>query len=307
VPSITLLEAFDRNANPRLAAAEAGSPLAAVALSAAEKETLLSRIDGQRLAGHVERYSGVRQTSSGGTLIHSRHIHHAGNAEAVEMLVGDLQRIGAGRLVVRRYRFSHEGRSLESVEGELPGSGLDGIVLVTAHGAPRRTARFVLFNAEEHGLVGSGAYARNQAADGVPIVAVFQMDMIGFDVVPDRTFELHAGFTPSASVQARSLGLAHTVADLRPQVSPHLPAPQIYPADGRGDPAESRSDHYSFQFQGYAACLASEDLFPGPGSGAPQGEPNPNYHLPTDTVVNAAYAADIARLRTAAAWVAATR
>jgi hypothetical protein len=351
VPSITLLEAFDRSASPRFAAAEAGSPLTVVTLSAAEKETLLSRIGGQRLAGHVERYSGVRQTSSG-TLIHSRHIHHAGNAEAVEMLVGDLERIGAGRLVVRRHRFSHEGRSLENVEAELPGTGLDGIVLVTAHmdstgarqpgfraaldpapgadddasgvaavlaaadaiealdaalGVPRRTVRFVLFNAEEHGLVGSGAYARNQAADGVLIVAVFQMDMIGFDVAPDRTFELHAGFTPSASVQARSLGLAHTIADLRPQVSPQLPAPQIYPADGGGDPAESRSDHYSFQMEGYAACLASEDLFPGPGSGAPQEEPNPNYHLPTDTVVNPVYAADIARLMTAAAWVAATR
>jgi leucyl aminopeptidase len=63
-------------------------------------------------------------------------------------------------------------------------------------GLPRRTIRFVLFNAEEQGLVGSGAYARNQAALGTPIVAVFQMDMIGFDVLPDRTFELHAGFTP---------------------------------------------------------------------------------------------------------------
>ena len=34
---------------------------------------------------------------------------------------------------------------------------------------------------------------------------------------------------------------------------------------------------------------------------------NPNYHLPTDTAVNAGYAADITRLVTAAAWVAATR
>jgi hypothetical protein len=34
---------------------------------------------------------------------------------------------------------------------------------------------------------------------------------------------------------------------------------------------------------------------------------NPDYHLPTDTTVDAGYAADIARLVTAAAWVAATR
>jgi hypothetical protein len=34
---------------------------------------------------------------------------------------------------------------------------------------------------------------------------------------------------------------------------------------------------------------------------------NPNYHMATDTVVNTGYAADIARLVAATAWVAATR
>jgi bacterial leucyl aminopeptidase len=97
------------------------------------------------------------------------------------------------------------------------------------------------------------------------------------------------------------------VAQLVSQVSPALRAAQIYPASGEGDPAERRSDHYSFQLQGYAACLASEDLFAGPGSGAPPAEMNPNYHLPTDAVINAGYAADVARLVTAAAWIAATQ
>jgi Zn-dependent M28 family amino/carboxypeptidase len=318
----------------------------------AERRTLRSRIRRQSLARHVERYSGARQTDRRGVLLQSRHIHHVDNTRAVETLVRDLERIGAGRLVVRRHRFSHEGLPLENVEAELAGTGLDGIVLITAHmdstgarqpgyqaavdaapgadddasgtagvltaaaaigaldaalGVARRTVRFVLFNAEEHGLVGSRAYARDQAALGAPVVAVFQLDMIGFDVAPERSFELHAGFTPSAAVQARSLALAQTISDLRPQVSPRLPAPQIYPANGESDPAEHRSDHYSFQLEGYAACLASEDFFAGPGSGAPAPEPNPKYHLPTDTLVNPAYAADIARLMTAAAWVAATR
>ena len=172
---------------------------------------------------------------------------------------------------------------------------------------PRRTVRFVLFNAEEHGLVGSRAYARDEAALGRPIVAVFQMDMIGYDVLPERTFELHAGFTSSRVVQERSLALAQMIADLIPQVSPDLSGPQIYPADDGLDPAERRSDHYSFQMQGFTACLASEDLFAGPGSSAPPAEMNPNYHLPTDAVINAGYAADIARVVTAAAWIAATR
>lgn len=346
VPSAASIEKFD----DRAGFAQARS--AAAAITPAEKEILDSRIQAEHLTGHVERYTGAQPAGTDGVVIKSRHIHHADNAAAVTTLVADLERIGAGRFAVHRHRFTHEGRPLENVEAELPGSGLDGVVLVTAHmdstgarqagyrpaldpapgadddasgvagvlaaadaiGAldatlrvPRRTVRFVLFNAEEHGLVGSMAYARDQAVLGTPIVAVLQMDMIGYDVLPERTFELHAGFTPSPAVEARSLTLAQMIAELVPQVSPALPAPQIYPAGGESDPAERRSDHYSFQLQGYPACLASEDLFAGPGSGAPPAEMNPKYHLPTDAVINAGYAADITRLVTAAAWVAATQ
>ena len=111
----------------------------------------------------------------------------------------------------------------------------------------------------------------------------------------------------ATAVEARSLDLTSLVAGLLPAVSPALRAPQIYPANGESDPAERRSDHSSFQEQGYGAILASEDLFAGPGVGAPSAEMNPEYHLPTDTMVDVGYAADIARLITAAAWVAATR
>jgi Zn-dependent M28 family amino/carboxypeptidase len=150
-------------------------------------------------------------------VIRSRHIQHADNTQAVTALVADLQQIGDTGLTVRRHRFTYEGRAPDNVEAELPRSGLDGVVLVTAHmdstgarqagyrpkvdpapgadddasgiaavlaaanviaaldaalGVARRTVRFVLFNAEEHGL-GSRAYARDQALFGVPIAAVF--------------------------------------------------------------------------------------------------------------------------------------
>lgn len=179
--------------------------------------------------------------------------------------------------------------------------------LADAAGVPHRAVRFVLFNAEEHGLVGSLAYARDQAALGTPIVAVLQLDMIGYDVRPGAEWELHAGFTPSPQVEQQSLALARTVAALAPLVSPGLPAAQLCPAPGEPDPAERRSDHYSFQLHGYPACLASEDLFAGPGPAAPPEEMNPEYHSPTDKSINAGYAADIARAVIAAAWVAATR
>jgi len=170
-----------------------------------------------------------------------------------------------------------------------------------------REVRFVLFNAEEHGLIGSRAYAREQALTNAKIVAVFQMDMIGFDQNPGRSFELHYGFTPSVGVQQRSGKLAKLIASLIPEVSPALPSPQLYPSTNQTDPAESRSDHYSFQLEGYAACLASEDFFVGPNGNSPAPDPNPNYHLPADKAVNPLYAADITRAVAAAAWIASTR
>jgi leucyl aminopeptidase len=186
-------------------------------------------------------------------------------------------------------------------------SAAQAILALALPNVQHREVRFVLFNAEEHGLIGSRAYAREQAQLAAKIVAVFQMDMIGNDLKPERTFELHAGFSLSTAVQSRSRKLAQLIGLLVPEVSPELPAPQMYPEDAQSDPAESRSDHYSFQVEGYAACLASEDFFSGPGPGAPAPDPNPNYHLPADNAVNLTYAADIARAVAAAAWITSTR
>ncbi|HKO42981.1 MAG TPA: M20/M25/M40 family metallo-hydrolase [Pyrinomonadaceae bacterium] len=355
MPSPTLFEPNEPEENERLAATLAASSTLftddaslaetfASTLTNAQKATLNSEITEAGLKRDVERYSGARPVS-GSSRVKSRHIHHPSNAESVRALVKDLKNTST-QLTVRTHRFTHEGKQYDNIEAIWPGSGLPGIVLVTAHmdstaarqagyrasidpapgadddasgvaavlataraflkmpAAPRREVRFVLFNAEEHGLIGSRAYAREQAQIQAKIVAVFQLDMVGFDLNPGRTFELHAGFTPSANVQQRSMKLAKLVASIVPEVSPTLPAPQLYPSNNLGDPAESRSDHYSFQREGYAACLASEDFFAGPGPGAP--DPNPNYHLPADNAVNAAFAADISRAVAAAAWVTST-
>lgn len=172
---------------------------------------------------------------------------------------------------------------------------------------PKRTLRFVLFNAEEHGLVGSKAYAGEQAGLRAPIVAVFQIDMIGFNRQPPRTFEVHAGFVRSSEVQDRSLILARRIGRMVQEVSSGLEAPQLYPNQGlpERDPADGRSDHSSFQSVGYAACAVTEDFFAGPGPDAPDAEPNPNYHTTSDTVADQHYAADIARAVAGAAWVTA--
>ncbi|MDV2998035.1 MAG: hypothetical protein N4J56_007740 [Chroococcidiopsis sp. SAG 2025] len=167
---------------------------------------------------------------------------------------------------------------------------------------PKRTIRFVLFNAEEHGLVGSQAYARTQAAKAAPLVGVYQMDMVGYNVNSPRSFEVHVGYAASADVEERSLVLAQRLERLVSTVSPTLERPQIYT---QPDPAEGRSDHASFHQRGYAACVTSEDFFVGPDPASPNAEPNPNYHREGDTFVDFDYAADIARVVGAAAWVTA--
>jgi bacterial leucyl aminopeptidase len=170
---------------------------------------------------------------------------------------------------------------------------------------PDRTIRFVLFNAEEHGLVGSQAYARDAQAAGAVIEAVYQMDMIGYNVIAPRTCEVHAGYLASAVVQDKSAVVAERLRRLAPIVAPSLGTMQLYlSSPGAADPAEGRSDHAPFQARGYAACVATEDFFVGPGPSAPA-EPNPNYHRKTDTFVDLAYAADIARSIVAAAWLTA--
>jgi len=165
-----------------------------------------------------------------------------------------------------------------------------------------RAFRFVLFNAEEHGLVGSQSFARDMAELEVPIVAVLQMDMIGYNQNDPRSFEVHAGYWPSPDTQARSLQLASRLAEAQAMVSPNLESPQIYHSTGaepaNRDPAEGRSDHAPFHQHGFAACVISEDFFAGPTPA----EANPNYHKETDDFVDLAYAADIARAVTATAW-----
>jgi bacterial leucyl aminopeptidase len=54
--------------------------------------------------------------------------------------------------------------------------------------SPHRAIRFGLFNAEEQGRIGSLHYASDQRLAGAPILAVYCMDMIGFNGMPERDF-----------------------------------------------------------------------------------------------------------------------
>jgi bacterial leucyl aminopeptidase len=164
-----------------------------------------------------------------------------------------------------------------------------------------RTVRLVAFNAEEDGLVGSQAYARQLRAVGASVAGVFQMDMIGTNKTTPRTWEIHIGCQISAEAEARSLPLAELLAAVARDVSPGLEPAQICPTP---DDADQRSDHSSFQVVGYGACCVSEDLFIGPGANAPPPDGSSQYHQSSDKAehINADYAALIAGAVGAAAW-----
>ncbi|MES5825216.1 M20/M25/M40 family metallo-hydrolase [Streptomyces sp. RG80] len=172
---------------------------------------------------------------------------------------------------------------------------------------PTRTVRFVLFNAEEQGLVGSKVYARAAAAAGDSIAGVLQMDMIagfqrdgggGGGANGARPVEIHAG----SAVPGPAVGASETLGDLVAaavgEVEPGLTTQRLRGAD---DPAAGRSDHASFHERGWAAVAVCENFFDdtAPASGTRQ------YHKPGDTLDdrdhNTEYAASIARGVTTAA------
>lgn len=165
------------------------------------------------------------------------------------------------------------------------------LAALLADGArPTRNVRFVLFNAEEQGLVGSKFYARAAAAEGDRIAGVFQLDMIaGLQRGSTPTIEIHAGsFVPGPVVEASdALGdlVARTVSVFGPTVA-------VQHLTGSDDPARGRSDHASFHERGWAAIAVSEDLF-STSDGAP-GTGTRQYHTPADTLLDQDHDTDFA-------------
>ena len=169
---------------------------------------------------------------------------------------------------------------------------------------PQRTVRFVLFNAEEHGLHGSARYARHLADQQATVAAVFQMDMIGYNGFAPNTFESHAGTnrcrtSDNPELEAKAVALTRLVRDMSIHLENDglsiLEPAQIYRSP---DPAAGLSDHASFLSVGIAACVTSEDFFTDPGRPA---DPNPRYHRVDDLLVDLPYATSIARAVGAAA------
>jgi hypothetical protein len=124
--------------------------------------------------------------------------------------------------------------------------------------------RFVLFTAEELGLVGSDVYADSVAAAGDTIYGVVNVDMIGFKPNPSFPDTCHL-VTNDASIWLADWMLE--TADLYQDDLPSFEAVRI-------DSPLLYSDHGSFWLKGYDGLVAIEHWNPR--------ERNPYYHTIND-------------------------
>lgn len=154
--------------------------------------------------------------------------------------------------------------------------------------SPRKSIRFLAFDQEELGLIGSKAYASALTAgtgDG-KIAGVFQMDMIGYDTDGDAA--IHA----MDCDRAESRPLTRTLAETNTRVGTGL---KIVTA------CTNRSDHASFWNKGIPATIVSENFFGGSGT---RDDSNRCYHQACDTValLNVPYMTRIVKLVANAGW-----
>ncbi len=116
-----------------------------------------------------------------------------------------------------------------------------------------KTLRFVFFTGEEQGLLGSAAYARKMVTDGENVVAVLNMDMIGYDEADGPTLRLHTRTTSHPGYQA-DLAIASLFSDVVSTYGLSGVLTPIVDPDGI-----TASDHASFWNRGYPGILAIED------------------------------------------------
>ena len=160
------------------------------------------------------------------------------------------------------------GAHLDSVNN--PGADDDGAGIVVSLAIARDlaamgrlpvTVRFVGFDQEEKGLIGSRAYVKSllQNKEAEKIVGVFIMEMMGYDSDDDGSFHL------ITCQQHSALKLARLVEDTIRHKSLSL-EPIHY--------CTNRSDHAPFWNSGIPAVVMSQNFF--------KGDANPCYHKACD-------------------------
>lgn len=148
----------------------------------------------------------------------------------------------------------------------------------------KHNIRFICFGGEEVGMFGSRGYANTAYARGDSILAVLNIDMIGYDGNKDLLVEINANPSDSKSIAAAKIfveGVSTYGIDL---------VPVIHTTDSRRN-----SDHSSFWLHGIPALFQGED----------RKDFNPFYHKTGDRLkeLDTFYLSE--NVRAAVAWIAA--
>jgi leucyl aminopeptidase len=131
----------------------------------------------------------------------------------------------------------------------------------------------IFFSGEEEGLNGSKAYLEDHPTEN--IVAVINVDMIGYDSNSDSCMEIHAGTNENSQNIALALSQVNLQYNLGLQT-------EILTTN-----ATDRSDHASFWAKNIPAVLLIENFFDTATSDlCHTADPNPYYHQTTDTIEN---------------------
>ncbi len=265
-------------------------PLSAVPRQIVQQ--IIAQIDNTRLDNYVKELSGVVPVSINGTVytISTRCTGFPGNALTQEYLKMKLAEFG---LTAQEQAIGSTGT--KNIFAEIlgtqypqqryiicahfddrpyadPAPGADdnasGVAatleaarILTGYSLPY-TVVFGFWNYEEGGLFGSQAYAAMAKSRGDQILAVINIDMIGWDGNGDRRY--NAFTNGEAASTAICMRLNQVATDYQLNVN------QLLVTDAR-----ACSDHYSFWQQGYPAMLLIEDYYL-------RADFNPYYHTAQD-------------------------
>lgn len=275
-------------------------------------QSIVNRVDSQRLESNLTFIAGNRHKDDG--LAHLNEVK-----DSIEM------RFSANGLATRRHGFSFQGYDAHNIIGHQSGlKSADTTYIIDAHfdgvkGSPGaddngsgvagmleaarilsnynfdHTIKFIGFDQEETGFVGSEEYVATQISNETHIGGVFNYEMIGYTSEEKDSQELPQGFQliyPNVYSEveadsfrgdfianvanAESEGLMATYDSAATWYVPGLdvisigntPAVPGMPSDLR------RSDHKSFWDSGHVALMLTNTA----------NFRNPNYHQPTDTV-----------------------
>lgn len=238
--------------------------------------TIINEINRDTLVENLKILTGEKTFLKNGVeeTIYSRHKAQPGNSLAAQFIYNKLSSYG---LAVSYQKFSETGENVIAIQngktkpnnyviicahydnmpaGDIaPGADDNGSGTVAVIEAARILSKYfpeysiiyALWDEEEQGLIGAHYYAQNARDKNDSIIAVINLDMIGWDSNNDGKIEIHTRDI------AESNQLANSIFNINQNYNIGLDASII-------NPGTPWSDHHTFWLRGYSAVLIIEDM-----------------------------------------------